>query len=365
MILKSFLYFCKEIKLKFVMLQLEFVKKIVEEFKEEKLFGRRITLDHIKQVFKSYQDSTKIDIHEIGSSEENRSIFQVDLGNGPKKVLIWTQMHGNESTGTKAIFDFLKYLSNTNDSFTNKILSECSIKIIPILNPDGAEYYTRVNAKKLDLNRDAVNRKAKESKLLRKVLEEFNPDFCFNLHDQRTIFGVEGTENPATISFLAPSEEETRKITASRKVTMNIIVAMNSLLQKIIPNQIGRYTDEFYPTATGDNFQKLGFPTILIESGHYKEDYNREEVRKFTFISILQGIYHISINKDFKEFNQYLNIPNNIESFRDVLHRYPDKPNEAFQFTEFLENNEVKFIPEIVKVDISNLLFHKEIDFER
>ena len=40
----------------------------------------------------------------------------------------------------------------------------------------------------------------------------FNPKFCFNLHDQRTIFGVEGTKNPATISFLAPSEEITRKL---------------------------------------------------------------------------------------------------------------------------------------------------------
>ena len=126
-----------------------------------------------------------------------------------------------------------------------------------MLNPDGAEYYTRVNAHAIDLNRDAVDIKAKESRLLRTVLEEFSPDFCFNLHDQRTIFGVEGTKNPATISFLAPSEEETRKLTLGRKETMNVIVAMNSLLQAIIPNQYRRYTDDFYPTATGDNFQNL------------------------------------------------------------------------------------------------------------
>ena len=58
---------------------------------------------------------------------------------------------------------------------------------------------------------------------------------------------------------------------------MNVIVAMNSMLQKIIPNFVGRYTDEFYPTATGDNFQKLGYNTILIESGHYPNDYQRED----------------------------------------------------------------------------------------
>ena len=39
---------------------------------------------------------------------------------------------------------------------------------------------------------------------------------------------------------------------------MDVIVAMNDLLQQMIPNHVGLYTDEFYPTATGDNFQKLG-----------------------------------------------------------------------------------------------------------
>ena len=224
------------------------------------------------------------------------SIHQITMGSGSKKILIWTQMHGNESTGTKAVIDLLNYIYTSKDDICSKILENCTIKIIPILNPDGAEYYTRVNAHAIDLNRDAVDIKAKESRLLRTVLEEFSPDFCFNLHDQRTIFGVEGTKNPATISFLAPSEEETRKVTPTRKKTMNVIVAMNSLLQQIIPNHIGRYTDTFYPKATGDNFQKLGYSTILIESGHYKKDYQREKVREFTFISILQGLYHISIS---------------------------------------------------------------------
>lgn len=63
-----------------------------------------------------------------------------------------------------------------------------------MLNPDGAEAYTRVNGNNIDLNRDAVARKAKESKLLRTALEAFKPQFCFNLHDQRTIFNVESTK---------------------------------------------------------------------------------------------------------------------------------------------------------------------------
>ena len=275
------------------LIDISYLENIYLKIKEDNLNGRWITFSDIEpllRVFKNYYD-----LEILGKSEENRSIYKIKIGTGSKKILIWSQMHGNESTGTKAVFDLLNYFHQyKKDAFVQSILNSCTIVIVPMLNPDGAQNYTRVNANKIDLNRDAVDRKAKESKLLRALLDEFQPDFCFNLHDQRTIFGVEGSKNPATISFLAPSEEETRAITEGRIETMNVIVTMNSLLQKVIPNHIGRYTDEFYPTATGDNFQKLGFNTILIEAGHYPNDYKREEVRKFNFYALLQGIYHIA-----------------------------------------------------------------------
>ncbi len=347
------------------LIRADIASKIAEEFKDVSITGRWITLDDLEKVFTKFKNSPKISFKKIGVSEENRNIHQITMGSGSKKILIWTQMHGNESTGTKAVIDLLNYIYTSKDDICSKILENCTIKIIPILNPDGAEHYTRVNAHAIDLNRDAVDIKAKESQLLRTALEGFSPDFCFNLHDQRSIFGVEGTKNPATISFLAPSEEETRKVTPTRKKTMNVIVAMNSLLQQIIPNHIGRYTDTFYPKATGDNFQKLGYSTILIESGHYKKDYQREKVREFTFISILQGLYHISIVKNYDDYNAYFKIPNNNESFRDLLHIYPKKPSEVFQYDEVLEKTEVKFIPNQVFGDISEFFYHKEIVFVR
>ncbi len=337
--------------------------KFAKKYKDISVKGRYITSNDIEKCLSITNNSSRISYKKIGKSEENRNIYQIKVGNGAKKILIWTQMHGNESTGTKSVIDLINFINTSDHKIVNQILSSCTIKIIPILNPDGAEYYTRLNANGVDLNRDAVETKARESKLLRKILEDFTPEFCFNLHDQRTIFGVEGTTNPATISFLAPSEEETRKVTKTRKITMNIIVAMNTLLQQIIPKHVGRYTDSFYPTATGDNFQKLGYPTVLIESGHHKEDYQREKVREFTFISILQGLYHISLTNCFNDFKSYFDIPENNDFFRDLLHTYSDKPNEAFQFEEILENSEVKFIPKKANIDISSHFFHKEIDF--
>ena len=346
-------------------LDLGYINRIIKNHKENSIYGRLIRLSDVEKALSKFENSSYFSSKIIGLSEELRNIHEVTIGNGSKKILIWTQMHGNESTGTKAVIDLINYLYKSKDKIRLQILTNATIKIIPLLNPDGAEYYTRYNANSIDLNRDAVNKDATESKVLRKVLDDFKPHFCFNLHDQRTIFGVEGENKPATISFLAPSEESSRKVTNTRIKTMNVICSMNNLLQEIIPGQVARYSDEFYPTATGDNFQKLGFPTILIESGHFKDDYQRETVRNFTFMSILQGIYHISSVRNFNDYQDYFKVPNNVKNFGDLLHIYPNKENVGYLYEEILEENLIKFIPKMIKEDISNLLFHKEIDFVR
>jgi hypothetical protein len=333
--------------------------------KETSLFGRWIRLKDIEPIIFNHQKNFAV--QQIGLSEQQRPIYGFKTGTGKKKILIWSQMHGNESTGTKAVFDLLNTLTNTKEDSIKHILSECTLHIIPMLNPDGAEVYTRVNANKVDLNRDAVDRDAIESKLLRSVLENFNPDFCFNLHDQRTIFGVEGSNKPATISFLAPSEEETRAITTGRKQTMNVIIAMNKTLQKVIPNAVGLYTDEFYPTATGDNFQKLGYNTVLIEAGHYPNDYEREVTRKYNFFALLQGVYHIATNNNFTEYEAYFNIPNNIKNFYDVIHRHQNAQNEdeAYQYEEKIIANKLVFdLQKVPHCDLKSHFSHNEIVFE-
>ena len=288
---------------------------------EQNILGRRVLFEDIKPLIEKLSNKFKKEI--IGYSENNIPIYKVSIGTGNIKILSWSQMHGNESTGTKALFDLFNFFEYSGDLKTieETILKHCTLQFIVLLNPDGAIKFTRENANNIDLNRDAVDRKAVESNLLRTTLDTFNPQFCFNLHDQRTIFNVEGTKNPATISFLAPSEDVERTITKGRIETMSVIVAMNDFLQQFIPNHIGRYTDEFYPTATGDNFQKLGHNTILIEAGHYKNDHDRESTRKYNFFALLKGLYFIASSKDVTNYKPYFKIPNNDKMFLDIIYK--------------------------------------------
>ncbi len=314
-------YICKMNRL-----VLEDLESWYDTNKEEGLKGLRILHDDIRPIIEELNFSKAL----LGKSESGIDIFKICFGNGPKKILIWSQMHGNESTGTKALFDLFKFLSdNENKTITDRIKEKCTIAIIPMLNPDGAIVYTRENANGVDLNRDAVDRKAVESNLLREELDAFNPHFCFNLHDQRTIFNVEGTKNPATLSFLAPSINESRKITKGRTETMSVIASINDFLQECIPNMIGRYTDEFYPTATGDNFQKLNHNTVLFEAGHYPNDYNREVTRKYNFYAILQGLYFLASTDDYSEYETYFDIPQNDKKYFDKLYKNTENKGDV------------------------------------
>ena len=351
-------------------LDLNKLQRIYKTIKESKLTGRWIKFNDIAPMLKKHQNSFKI--QEIGNSEMGLPITKISLGKGSKRILIWSQMHGNESTGTKAVFDLLNYL-NKNSKEAKFILENCKIEIIPILNPDGADKFTRENSKNIDLNRDAVTIEAKESKILRTSLNTFNPHYCFNLHDQRSIFNVSGTCNPATISFLAPSEDKDRRLTTGRKKTMSVIVSMNHLLQQIIPNQVGRYTDEFYPTATGDNFQKLGHNTILIEAGYFKNDMDREVVRALNFYALVQGIYFISNNNKSVDYKKYFDIPNNSKEFLEIIYKNVSVVQNnvsqildvGIQYKFKIKNNQLTEYQCIEKIgDLSNYCTYNYINAE-
>ena len=313
--------------------------------------------------------SDTFDVSTLGHSEIGLPIHGVKIGSGPKRILLWSQMHGNESTTTKALFDLFNYLKLED---FNAFLGTCTLFIIPILNPDGAKAYTRLNANKVDLNRDAINRSQKESIILRSVFNEFKPHYCFNLHGQRTIFSAGKSNNSSVISFLSPSEDAERTVTITRKKSMSIIHSMNGVLQIYLPNQIGRYDDGFNANCVGDQFQTLGVPTVLFEAGHYPGDYSREETRKYIALSIFTAIECIAYNKVGEDTSSlYFDIPENDTLFNDVIIRNaildPSNPNDfcdiGIQHKEVLGPNGLLFKPTIDFIgDLSKKYGHMEIN---
>ncbi|WP_245686447.1 M14 family zinc carboxypeptidase [Psychroflexus sediminis] len=337
------------------------------DFKVTSVHGRYLREKDLLEVFKTL--SHKFKIKNEGHSEEGRIISSFRLGKGPHKILIWSQMHGNESTTTKAVLDLLNYFL-IHTEISKSILEKCRFIIVPVLNPDGAVNYTRVNSNAVDLNRDAYLKTQSESKILQSLYAEFNPDFCFNMHDQRTIFSAGETEKPATLSFLSPSFNEERDINETRIQSMGLIASANHLLQEFIPGQIGRYDDGFNINCIGDYFQKKGTPTVLFEAGHFPGDYEREQTRKYVFIALLKMIIDIANQKNTDPVEQYLSIPENEKLFYDIVLRNVNyNSNETFdiaiQFKEVLSENKIEFIPIIEKMgNLTRGYGHREINLE-
>ena len=337
--------------------------------KAQELNGRYITNAHIEPLLDKLKTFFKVGTP--GFSVQGKPIYSIKAGAGNVRIFIWSQMHGNEATTTKALFDFFNYLQS-EDGFAKILLNHFTFYVLPIVNPDGAALYTRANANAVDLNRDSLNLTQPESIMLRKAFEDFKPHYCYNMHDQRTIFGVGDTPKPATVSFLAPSYNDAREINNVRQKAINLIVAMNNTLQEYIPGQVGRFDDSFNINCIGDMFQSLHVPTVLFEAGHYENDYEREETRKFIFFALLAGFKSIYENViAIAEIDDYFNIPQNKIIFYDMIYKkvkinYENKEkftNFASQYKEELIDNSVifqAFISEIGNLD--GKFGHAEID---
>lgn len=261
-------------------------------FREARLKDRFFKWKDLDPLILSRKNFT---VREAGRSAEGRPISLLSRGSGPVKVFLWSQMHGNEATGTMALFDLFNFLDQEDfREVADRILERCTLYFMPMVNPDGAERFSRLNAQNLDINRDFIRQQSPEGRLLRRIRDEIRPDFGFNLHDQSVLWSAGHTGNPATISLLAPASDAELSITDVRKRAMQVIAGINEAIQPMIPGHVGLFDDEYEPRAFGDNFQAAGTSTILIEAGGYHHDPEKQFIRRVYFASILAGLTGIA-----------------------------------------------------------------------
>lgn len=291
------------------------------EFKESAITHRRFKHADLQPLIQKHTDTFQVT--ELGESVEGRSISSLDWGKGKTRVMLWSQMHGNESTATMSLFDLFNFLEASGDEFDelrNLLRSSLSLKFIPMINPDGAEAFKRRNALDIDLNRDAISQISPEAVILKAARDDFEPEFGFNLHDQQVYYNAIGTPKQATISVLAPAYNYETDVNNVRTKAMQTIVGMNKILQQVVPGHVGKYDDAFEPRAFGDNITKWGTSTILIESGGYPNDPDKQYIRQLNFMIILNALEQIA-TRSYEQYTteEYFSIPDNDMQLVDLL----------------------------------------------
>ena len=295
-----------------------------ENFKEKSLTNRRFKHSDIVPLIEQLKNKKNFKVDKVSKSIEDRDIYLITMGSGKTKVFLWSQMHGDEPTATAALFDMLNLFSDDSafPELKEFILLNLSIYIIPMVNPDGAEVFQRRNIVEIDLNRDVLRQQTPEAKILKNVFDSLKADFGFNLHDQGRDYSAGTSFNPASISFLAPAPDYDKTLTPPRKNAMKLIGNLISVLNEFVPGHIAKYSDDYEPRAFGDNFTKWGTATILLESGGWRGDREKQFLRKINYITLLSALANIANgNYANTDLSVYDSIPQNEKFMMDLILR--------------------------------------------
>lgn len=254
-----------------------------------------------------------------GESTEKRPIRYLKLGNGNIPVLMWSQMHGDEPTATRALLDIFSIMQNQKKTeIIQSIINTITLYVIPMLNPDGAERFTRRTALSIDMNRDALALRTPEARILKSVRDTYNTQWAYSLHDQEPRYTAGGIGKAAGISLLAAASDWDQSITEVRRDAMRLASCVGDYVQMTLPDQVGKYDDAYEPRAFGDALHTWGTRGVLIESGYIPRDRYKEIIRKANAIAIIGSLYHLA-RQELPTDASYHTIPLNRRYFAEYI----------------------------------------------
>ena len=262
--------------------------RLAEQYRNPGITERRFTHETFWRSVENSIHAPALRYETIGRSVLGREIRAVTFGSGPTRVLLWSQMHGDEATATMALADLFRFFAEgTNHPLHRRLSRELTVTFVPMLNPDGTELFQRQNAVGIDINRDARRQVTPEARALKALRDRFNPQFGFNLHDQnaRTRAGTRGVGSG--IALLPPAYDEAKSYNDVRSRARLVAATLATTFSFEIPGRVAKYDDEYNPRAFGDLMQEWGTSTVLIESGALPNDPQKQRLRTLNAAAIL------------------------------------------------------------------------------
>jgi hypothetical protein len=315
-----------------------------------------------------------LSLRDLGASVEGRTIRLVTLGRGETRILLWSQMHGDESTATLALMDMFNYLVETGakEPWVAEMLEQTTIMVIPMLNPDGSERIQRQTAMGIDMNRDARMLRTPEARILREAQQALRPAFGFNLHDQG-LWSVGNSTKVAALALLAPAMDERRTAPMGRLRAMRVGATIARALSQFAGGHLATYDDSFEPRAFGDAMQMWGTSTVLIESGHWPGDPPKQFIRKLNYIALFTAMRAIG-NGSYQdsELDWYKQLPLNGSKVFDLIVRGVELRDENNAWTGRVDigmmyapphhQRQAGDLPMVVIKEIGDLGFHSGLE---
>jgi hypothetical protein len=256
---------------------------------------RRVTAGMLWHALEGPLQSPWLTVHEVGRSRQDRPLRTITFGEGTTDLLLWSQMHGDEATATRALADLVAFFATRDDlDHHRRLRQRLRITMLPMLNPDGAEAHQRETADGIDINRDAARLASPEARALTEVRERLQPAFGFNLHDQnvRRRAGPDGEQ--VALAFLAPPADVDDTWAPVRSRARRLAATLAAAALDALPNRVARWNEEYEPRAFGECFQRAGTSTVLVETGALPDDPDKERLRTHLSTLILTTFDHVA-----------------------------------------------------------------------
>lgn len=242
---------------------------------------------------------SRVTLGRAGNSAEGRTLYTLRLGReGGRRVLVWARQHGDEPDCTAALCCVLRELTSSDgNALTEEILDKLDIVVFPMVNPDGVARFTRESSHGIDLNRDAVALATPEAQALFRLKEEFEPEFCFNLHDMSPRKARrDGTL--VSLAFQAGPYDESDQDNDVRLRAKQVSALMAETVLPWAPENVARYDADYMHRAFGDSMMRWGVSSILVEAGGWYGEEGDTFVRRLFAVAVLRGLHAVAGRED-------------------------------------------------------------------
>ena len=146
----------------------------------------------------------------IGFSAKGVPILALEKGGEasprPIRILMLGGIHGDEPAGTEGLLAMIQQLGTGGP--WEHLLQEVTLRVIPMVNPDGMNNLNRYAANGLDLNRDQSKLSNVEMIALKEDFRAFDADVVIDFHEYRPYradyveMGTFGVTSPFDVMFM-------------------------------------------------------------------------------------------------------------------------------------------------------------------
>ena len=105
------------------------------------------------------------------------------------------------------------------------------------------------------------------------------------------------SDRGVAIALLAPAFNEARDVDDKRRRAMQVATLLIEAIDPLVGDHVAKYDDTFNPRAFGDLMGAWGASTVLIESGAWENDPQKQHLRKTNFVGILSALDAIATGR--------------------------------------------------------------------